>query len=85
MIQSILHRSLANFKHRAGLFVFMADGSLNAKMMSVLQLVKLGRPSPEPRESFSRERDGEFTENTLAYTSSGHWYFIHFGTCLLVY
>ena len=48
-------------------FVFMADGSLLAKMMSVLKLVKLGRPSPEPRESFNRERDGEFTENTLAY------------------
>ena len=59
-------------------FVFMADASGSAKMMSVLQLVKLGRPSPEPRESFSRERDGELTENTLAY-------FIHFGTCLLTY
>ena len=49
-------------------FVFMTDGRTDAKMMSVLQLMKLGRPSPEPRESFSRERDGEFTENTLAYT-----------------
>jgi hypothetical protein len=45
----------------------MAERSRSAKMMSVLKLVKLGWPSPEPRESFNRERDGEFAENTLAY------------------
>ena len=39
MIQSILHRSLANFKHRAGLFVFMADGSLNAKSVEARRFV----------------------------------------------